>query len=77
MRGYIGTFFGCEQCGRHFEEMAAQSLDQVKTTEDAVIWLWSKHNQVNSRLAGTHTNYHTHTHTHRPTHAHTHKISKT
>ncbi|XP_030214905.1 sulfhydryl oxidase 2 [Gadus morhua] len=53
MRGYIGTFFGCEQCGRHFEEMAAQSLDQVKTTEDAVIWLWSKHNQVNSRLAGS------------------------
>ncbi|CAL8343634.1 unnamed protein product [Lota lota] len=53
MRGYIGTFFGCEQCGRHFEEMAAQSLDQVKTTEDAMIWLWSKHNLVNSRLAGS------------------------
>ncbi|CAL8248071.1 unnamed protein product [Merluccius merluccius] len=53
MRGYIGTFFGCEQCGRHFEEMAAQSLDQVTTTEEAMIWLWSKHNLVNSRLAGS------------------------
>ncbi|KAJ3604442.1 hypothetical protein NHX12_029182 [Muraenolepis orangiensis] len=39
MRGYIGAFFGCEQCGRHFEEMAAQSLDQVTTTEEAMVWL--------------------------------------
>ncbi|MBN3301594.1 QSOX2 oxidase, partial [Amia calva] len=52
MRRYIGTFFGCQECGRHFEEMAKESLEQVKTHNEAVLWLWSKHNQVNNRLAG-------------------------
>ncbi|KAJ8379777.1 hypothetical protein SKAU_G00005550 [Synaphobranchus kaupii] len=53
MRRYIGTFFGCQECGRHFEEMAKESLSQVRSLDQAVLWLWSKHNQVNSRLAGT------------------------
>ncbi|KAM6954532.1 sulfhydryl oxidase 2 [Aplochiton taeniatus] len=53
MRRYIGTFFGCQECGRHFEEMAAESLPQVKTPDQAVLWLWRNHNRVNSRLAGS------------------------
>ncbi|XP_015222452.2 sulfhydryl oxidase 2 [Lepisosteus oculatus] len=52
MRRYVHTFFGCQECGRHFEEMAKESLDQVKSLQEAVLWLWRKHNQVNNRLAG-------------------------
>ncbi|XP_023665375.2 sulfhydryl oxidase 2 [Paramormyrops kingsleyae] len=53
MRRYIRTFFGCRECGEHFEEMAKESLQQVKTLDEAILWLWRKHNQVNNRLAGT------------------------
>ncbi|KFO21492.1 Sulfhydryl oxidase 2 [Fukomys damarensis] len=52
MRSYMRTFFGCRECGQHFEEMAAESLDTVKTADQAVLWLWRRHNAVNSRLAG-------------------------
>nr|XP_004654139.2 sulfhydryl oxidase 2 [Jaculus jaculus] len=52
MRRYIHTFFGCKECGEHFEEMAKESMDSVKTRDQAVLWLWRKHNAVNSRLAG-------------------------
>ncbi|KAJ8285644.1 hypothetical protein GJAV_G00029250 [Gymnothorax javanicus] len=53
MRRYIGTFFGCQECGRNFEEMAKESLPQVRSLDQAVLWLWRKHNQVNNRLAGS------------------------
>lgn len=52
MRRYIRRFFGCKECGEHFEEMAQESMDSVKTPDQAVLWLWRKHNMVNSRLAG-------------------------
>ncbi|XP_023556009.1 sulfhydryl oxidase 2 [Octodon degus] len=52
VRRYVRTFFGCEECGQHFEEMAVESLDTVKTADQAVLWLWRRHNAVNSRLAG-------------------------
>uniref|UniRef100_A0A8C9W206 Sulfhydryl oxidase n=1 Tax=Scleropages formosus TaxID=113540 RepID=A0A8C9W206_SCLFO len=52
MRRYIRSFFGCRECGQHFEAMAKESLEQVKSLDEAVLWLWRKHNQVNSRLAG-------------------------
>ncbi|OBS74936.1 hypothetical protein A6R68_14501 [Neotoma lepida] len=52
IRRYIHTFFGCKECGEHFEEMAKESLNSVKTPDQAVLWLWRKHNMVNSRLAG-------------------------
>ncbi|XP_030647636.1 sulfhydryl oxidase 2 [Chanos chanos] len=53
MRRYIGTFFGCQECGKHFEDMAKESLHLVKSLDEAVLWLWRKHNQVNARLAGS------------------------
>ncbi|KAL0978978.1 hypothetical protein UPYG_G00178780 [Umbra pygmaea] len=53
MRRYIVNFFGCQECGKHFEEMAAESLPEVNDLDQAVLWLWRKHNQVNGRLAGT------------------------
>uniref|UniRef100_A0A2I3H7M9 Sulfhydryl oxidase n=1 Tax=Nomascus leucogenys TaxID=61853 RepID=A0A2I3H7M9_NOMLE len=52
MRRYIHTFFGCKECGEHFEEMAKESMDSVKTPDQAILWLWKKHNVVNGRLAG-------------------------
>ncbi|XP_075881604.1 sulfhydryl oxidase 2 [Nelusetta ayraudi] len=53
MRRYIRTFFGCEECGRHFEEAAAASMEQVKSRQEQVLWLWNQHNRVNTRLAGS------------------------
>lgn len=52
MRRYMRTFFGCGECGRHFEQAAASSMDQVENKEDQILWLWDQHNRVNSRLAG-------------------------
>ncbi|XP_040180065.1 sulfhydryl oxidase 2 [Rana temporaria] len=52
MRRYIRDFFSCRECAQHFEAMAKESLDTVKTAEEAVMWLWQKHNVVNNRLAG-------------------------
>ncbi|XP_048368149.1 sulfhydryl oxidase 2 [Sphaerodactylus townsendi] len=52
MQKYVKNFFGCRACAQHFEEMAQESLDSVKTPEEAVLWLWEKHNVVNSKLAG-------------------------
>ncbi|NWI97728.1 QSOX1 oxidase, partial [Pitta sordida] len=52
MRCYVRHFFGCQECAEHFEAMAAKSMDQVSSREEAVLWLWSHHNEVNARLAG-------------------------
>ncbi|XP_036892458.1 sulfhydryl oxidase 2 isoform X2 [Sturnira hondurensis] len=51
IRRYIRTFFGCKECGEHFEQMAKESMGSVKTLDQAILWLWEKHNLVNSRLA--------------------------
>ncbi|XP_071328450.1 sulfhydryl oxidase 2 [Trachinotus anak] len=53
MRQYIRTFFGCEECGRHFEQAAAVSMDRVESREQQILWLWNQHNMVNYRLAGS------------------------
>ncbi|XP_070689940.1 sulfhydryl oxidase 2 [Pempheris klunzingeri] len=53
MRRYIRTFFGCEQCGRHFEQAAAASMEKVQNREEQILWLWNQHNRVNYRLAGS------------------------
>ncbi|XP_071607466.1 sulfhydryl oxidase 1 isoform X1 [Heliangelus exortis] len=55
MRCYVRHFFGCQECAEHFEAMAAKSMDQVAGREEAVFWLWSHHNEVNARLAGSDT----------------------
>ncbi|XP_063000496.1 sulfhydryl oxidase 2 [Elgaria multicarinata webbii] len=52
MQRYVQDFFGCRACAQHFAEMAGESLDSVKTLDEAVLWLWEKHNVVNARLAG-------------------------
>ncbi|XP_067270263.1 sulfhydryl oxidase 1 [Pseudorasbora parva] len=52
MRGYVSSFFGCRPCATHFESMAQESLYHVTSLSTAVLWLWSRHNRVNNRLAG-------------------------
>nr|XP_056700672.1 sulfhydryl oxidase 1 [Euleptes europaea] len=53
MRRYVHYFFGCRECADHFEGMAAESMHRVKNKDGAILWLWSRHNRVNARLAGT------------------------
>lgn len=53
MRSYVRSFFGCRECAEHFENMATEIVTEVSTLQSAVIWLWSRHNRVNNRLAGT------------------------
>ncbi|XP_066481980.1 sulfhydryl oxidase 1 [Tiliqua scincoides] len=53
MRAYVRYFFGCRECADHFEGMAAESMNKVKNKDEAILWLWSRHNRVNARLAGT------------------------
>jgi len=50
--GYVKYFFGCTDCSRHFMQMAESINGNVTSFDDAVLWLWSAHNQVNERLAG-------------------------
>ncbi|KAG9350846.1 hypothetical protein JZ751_024735 [Albula glossodonta] len=53
MREYVHSFFGCRACASHFEAMAAESMNNVRTLSTAALWLWSRHNRVNNRLADT------------------------
>lgn len=53
MHGYIKNYFGCSECSQHFQQMAEKNrIWKVSTKEDAILWLWSSHNEVNKRLAG-------------------------
>lgn len=50
--GYVTYFFGCEDCSKHFQEMAARSMHEVFSPQDSVLWLWRAHNEANKRLSG-------------------------
>lgn len=51
IHGYVKYFFGCSQCSLHFQQMAKNNdIWGVKNKDDAVLWLWSAHNEVNKRL---------------------------
>lgn len=56
IHGFVKNFFGCTHCSQHFQEMAKRNgIFNVKTKDEAVLWLWTAHNEVNHRLAGDHT----------------------
>lgn len=56
MHGYIKYFFGCSDCSNHFQQMAARNkIWNVTSKDDAILWLWSSHNEVNRRLSGDNT----------------------
>jgi thiol oxidase len=53
MHGYIKYYFGCSGCSQHFQDMAERNkIWSVSNKDDAVLWLWAAHNEVNKRLAG-------------------------
>lgn len=53
IHGYVKYFFGCSDCSQHFQTMAdARRLWDVSGRDEAVLWLWRAHNEVNARLAG-------------------------
>ena len=55
MVSFVRDFFGCRECSEHFLQMVSNGTlveTEVNSYEDAVLFLWSKHNQVNLRLAG-------------------------
>ncbi|XP_066254593.1 sulfhydryl oxidase 2-like [Euwallacea similis] len=53
MHGYIKNFFGCADCSQHFQEMAAKrEIFKVSSFDNAILWLWEAHNEVNNRLSG-------------------------
>ncbi|XP_065067964.1 sulfhydryl oxidase 1-like isoform X2 [Rhopilema esculentum] len=51
IRGFIDYFFGCRYCRNHFVAMASNLDNEVKSNDDAILWLWERHNRVNARLA--------------------------
>lgn len=56
MHGYVRDFFGCADCAAHFAEMASKNgMFNMRTRDEAVLWLWRAHNQVNARLSSDNT----------------------
>ena len=56
MHGYIKNFFGCTDCSNHFQTMATKNkIWTVSSKDNAVLWLWTAHNEVNNRLSGDET----------------------
>uniref|UniRef100_A0AC35G3C9 Sulfhydryl oxidase n=1 Tax=Panagrolaimus sp. PS1159 TaxID=55785 RepID=A0AC35G3C9_9BILA len=55
IRDFVGSFFGCEHCRKHFIKMTTRSFKmeaQVRKAEDIFLYLWRAHNIVNARLKG-------------------------
>ena len=53
MHGYVKHFFGCSECAKHFQDMAKKNhIWNVTSKDQAALWLWSAHNEVNQRLSG-------------------------
>jgi hypothetical protein len=57
-RAFIGSFFTCTDCSRHFmdrtaaADVAALSAGRGAPARQAALWAWRVHNEVNARLAG-------------------------
>jgi len=52
VKSFVRQFFACEVCRTHFLEMTDRApFKSVRTHNDAVLWLWQAHNEVNARLA--------------------------
>ena len=55
MVSYLRHFFGCRECSDHFLQMVKNGTEierEVTNYEEAVLFLWRKHNEVNLRLSG-------------------------
>jgi thiol oxidase len=53
IQNYVINFFGCTDCVKNFkDEIKEFPFEDLKTSEEQVLWLWELHNSVNKRLAG-------------------------
>lgn len=53
MVGYVKHFFGCQDCVRHFMQVAESlSRESVFDKKSSILWLWRAHNKANLRLSG-------------------------
>ncbi|KAE9554184.1 hypothetical protein FO519_002605 [Halicephalobus sp. NKZ332] len=55
IRDWVGSFFGCEHCRKHFLKMTTRTFKMeanVRRSEDVFLYLWRAHNIVNARLKG-------------------------
>ena len=52
MTSYVRDFFGCQECSQHFLIMVddGDNITSVGSYEEAVLYLWDRHNEVNLRL---------------------------
>ena len=52
MTSYVRDFFGCQECSQHFLIMVdnGDNITNVRSHEEAVLYLWDRHNEVNLRL---------------------------
>ena len=52
MTHYVRDFFGCQECSEHFLQMVddGDNITSVRSYEEAVLYLWDRHNEVNLRL---------------------------
>ncbi|KAL8228967.1 hypothetical protein R6Q57_013867 [Mikania cordata] len=50
---FIHHFFICEECREHFYNMCSRVSSSFSSTRDFVLWLWTSHNEVNTRLKKT------------------------
>jgi len=58
MKNYVANFFSCRECANHFMRMIKNGSsieNEIKSYKDAVLFLWTKHNEVNMRLKGDET----------------------
>ena len=52
IQDYIKYFFSCDHCRKHFMAMSKNLKTEVDSHNSAILWMWSRHNKVNKRLAG-------------------------
>ena len=52
MTSYVRDFFGCQECSQHFLSMVdnGDNITSVRSHEEAVLYLWDRHNEVSLRL---------------------------
>ena len=51
IQSFVRHFFACDECRTHFLQMAdKEPFKQARTHQEAVLWLWRAHNEVNERL---------------------------
>ena len=56
MTSYVREFFGCRECSKHFLKMVDDGRrikTEVNSYDEAVLYLWDRHNEVNLRLIGS------------------------